>query len=147
MLYGMEYPWLVWVMCLFGSPLYLLCTPNLFSGRTGWETNKALVLCRHYSVTATTSVHYQYCFGQKSKPQDHMSCYEESQLYPSQAQHNTNQYGWIWLKPFKAYGLHIAPKAVSYTAFKATKNYPRKILNLQFCSLLEGNAVSFFHFK
>lgn len=65
--HGMEIPvWLVPVICLIVPPPNLLCIPqSLWGVDTEWDTEKALMLCRHCSARAKTFVCYQHCFGHK----------------------------------------------------------------------------------
>ena len=78
MSYGMEYP--------FGqlgsavpavSPPNLLCTSSLFTGRVGWEAEKALTLCKHCWAITKTSLCYQRCFQHRSKTYPHTSYCED----------------------------------------------------------------------
>ena len=80
--------WLVQVICPVASCPNPLHSPNLFTGRAEWETEMALMLCKHCSAKARTLMCYQYCFGHKSKTQHHMSCCEEKELHRSHAQYS-----------------------------------------------------------
>lgn len=73
MSYGNKYPF-----ALLGSAVTAVSSPSLLptlclcAGTALWEMEKALLQCKCCSVIAKTLV----CFGHKSKPQQHMFCYE-----------------------------------------------------------------------
>lgn len=44
------------------------CSPRLLSGaKAEWETEQAIMVCKHCSAIAETLAHYQQCSGEKNK--------------------------------------------------------------------------------
>lgn len=63
-------------------PPWLLSTRSLFAGRVEWETEKALMLCKHSS--ATTKIADLSIGVLVTNPDQHLTdCYEENYLHPS----------------------------------------------------------------
>jgi len=78
--YGVMWCWNISLVSLGQlSQLCTLCTlptscsslPLLTAGAE-WETEKALMLCKHCWATAKTLVYYQHCFSHTTKTQHHM---------------------------------------------------------------------------
>lgn len=83
MSYGIRYPFHQMgsaVPAVTPAPNFLF---SLLAAKPAWETEEALTLCKQCSAIAETLLCYQHCCGHKSKTQHHMSCSEESELYPS----------------------------------------------------------------
>lgn len=72
--YGVKYPWAVWVSSPLPASCLLLAYSQPTHGAAELETEKSLVLWKHCSATAKTWMCYLHCFGHKSKPQ-HCAAY------------------------------------------------------------------------
>lgn len=68
----------VWSPVLAVFPPILLCTPSLLAGRTTWEVENFLILCKPCSAETKMLVCYHHYFNQKSKIQHHTSLHEEN---------------------------------------------------------------------
>lgn len=77
--YSIEYLFAPFEVAVQGmSPPNFLCITNLLAGRTAWESEKSLSLCKYSSVTTKASVYYHHYFNQNSKTQNRMSLCEEN---------------------------------------------------------------------
>lgn len=69
-------------MTLYGMEYFFAPLRSAVRGGVAWETEKALVLCKHSSAVINTPVCYQHCFGHKSKTQHPTDCYEKKIMPP-----------------------------------------------------------------